>query len=149
MCSELPQQTYLELGSWYEETGLDEDAKRLFRLALLWGIVFSVVGVMDPWNASYEGSLTQKNALPEHFKNSFLANAFVFCWQTAPDSAITQMFMDRVYGREYAMLYLLMELNNRNERAGLKKVTAQIQEMMNAAEGEEKGDAPAPESPRE
>jgi len=31
---ELPQQTYLELGSWYEETGLAEDAKRLFRLAL-------------------------------------------------------------------------------------------------------------------
>ena len=32
--SELPQQTYLELGSWYEETGLTEDAKRLFRMAL-------------------------------------------------------------------------------------------------------------------
>ena len=121
----------------------------LFRLALLWGVVFSVVGVMDPWNASYEGSLTQKNALPEHFKNSFLANAFVFCWQTAPDSAITQMFMDRVYGREYAMLYLIMELNNRNDRAGLKKVSAQIQEMMNAADGEEKDAAPAQEMPQE
>ena len=124
----------------------------LFRLALLWGIVFSVVGVMDPWNASYEGSLTQEGALPERFKNSFLANAFVFCWQNAPNSAITQMFMDRVYGREYAMLYLMMELNNRNDHAGLKKLQAQIQDMMSAAENEdaEKNAAvSAPEPPQE
>ena len=120
----------------------------LFRLALFWGIVFSVVGVMNPWNASYEGSLTQKNALPEHFKNSFLANAFVFCWQTSPNSAITQMFMDRVYGREYAMLYLMMELNNRNDRAGLKKLQAQIQDMMNAAENAEAAST-SPETPQE
>jgi hypothetical protein len=59
------------------------------------------------------------------------------------------MFMDRVYGREYAMLYLIMELNNRNDRAGLKKVTAQIQEMMNAAEENGTDTAPVPESPRE
>lgn len=32
--NELPHETYLELGSWYEETGLAEDAKALFRLAL-------------------------------------------------------------------------------------------------------------------
>jgi len=32
--NELPAQTYLELGSWYEETGLAEDAKSLFRAAL-------------------------------------------------------------------------------------------------------------------
>ena len=32
--NELPHQTYLELGSWYEETGFAEDAKRLFRMAL-------------------------------------------------------------------------------------------------------------------
>ena len=31
---ELQAETFLELGSWYEETGLAEDAKRLFRLAL-------------------------------------------------------------------------------------------------------------------
>lgn len=31
---ELPVQTFLELGSWYEETGLEEDAKVIFRLAL-------------------------------------------------------------------------------------------------------------------
>ena len=121
----------------------------LFRLALFWGIVFSVVGVMNPWNASYEGSLTQKNALPEHFKNSFLANAFVFCWQTSPNSAITQMFMDRVYGREYALLYLMMELNNRNDHAGLKKLQAQIQAMMNAAEDGEAAASSAPETPQE
>lgn len=32
--NELPHETYLELGSWYEETGLAEDAKAIFRLAL-------------------------------------------------------------------------------------------------------------------
>ena len=119
----------------------------LFRLALFWGVVFSVVGVMNPWNASYEGSSTPKDSLPEHFKNSFLANAFVFCWQTSPTSAITQMFMDRVYGREYAMLYLMMELNNRNDGAGLRKLQAQIQDMMNAAEDEKTPSAP--ETPQE
>ena len=31
---EFPVQTYIELGSWYEETGMKEDAVRLFRLAL-------------------------------------------------------------------------------------------------------------------
>ena len=103
---------------------------KVFRLALLWGVVFSVVGVMNPWNASYEGSLTQKNALPEHFKNSFLANAFVLCWQVSPHSALTQFFMDRVYGREYAMLYLMMELNNRNDREGLRRVQAEIRTML-------------------
>ena len=102
---------------------------KLFRLALLWGVVFSVVGVMNPWNASYEGSLTKKNALPEHFKNSFLANAFVFCWQTSPHSALTQFFMDRVYGREYAMLYLMMELNNRNDHAGLRRLAEELREL--------------------
>ena len=106
---------------------------KLFRLALLWGVVFSVVGVMNPWNASYEGSLTKKNALPEHFKNSFLANAFVFCWRTSPHSTLTQLFMDRVYGREYAMMYLMMELNNRNDDAGLRRLAEEIREMEAAA----------------
>ena len=32
--NELPHETYLELGSWYEETGLIDDAKAIFRLAL-------------------------------------------------------------------------------------------------------------------
>ena len=32
--NELPDQTYIEIGSWYEETGLKEDAARFFRLAL-------------------------------------------------------------------------------------------------------------------
>ncbi len=31
---ELPHETFLEIGSWYEETGLVEDARRIFRLAL-------------------------------------------------------------------------------------------------------------------
>ena len=108
-----------------------------FRLALLWGVVFSVVGVMNPWNASYEGSLTKKGGLEENFKNSFLANSFVFCWLHAPDSAITQVLMDRVYGREPAMLYLRMELANRHDRKGVKRITAQIVEWVNAAEAEE------------
>ena len=107
---------------------------KVFRVALLWGVVFTVVGVMNPWNAGYEGSSTPKNALPEHFKNGFLANAFVFCWQVSPHSALTQFFMDRVYGREYAMLYLLMELNNRNDHAGLQRVMEQIREMEAAAQ---------------
>ena len=59
------------------------------------------------------------------------------------------MFMDRVYGREYAMLYLMMELNNRNDGAGLKQLQAQIQDMMNAAEEAEKGNVSAPEPPQE
>ena len=107
---------------------------KVFRLALVWGVVFSVVGVMDPWNASYEGSLTRKNALPEHFKNSFLANAFVFCWQVSPHSTLTQVFMDHVYGREHAMMYLMMELNNRNDHVGLRRLARQIREMEEAAQ---------------
>ena len=121
---------------------------KVFRLALLWGVVFAVVGVMDPWNASYEGSLTKKNALPEHFKNSFLANAFVFCWQISPHSTLTQIFMDRVYGREYAMMYLMMELNNRNDYAGLKRVAEEIRAMERAAaelQGESAGVGGVPE----
>ena len=120
---------------------------KLFRLALLWGVVFSVVGVMDPWNASYEGSLTKKNALPEHFKNSFLANTFVFCWQISPHSALTQLFMDHVYGREYAMMYLMMELNNRNDYAGLQRLAEEIHEMEAAAS--EMRDDPATGSAQE
>ena len=107
---------------------------KVFRAALLWGVVFTLVGVMNPWNAGYEGSSTPENALPNHFKNGFLANAFVFCWQVSPHSALTQFFMDRVYGREYAMLYLLMELNNRNDHAGLRRVMDQIREMEEAAQ---------------
>ena len=34
-------------------------------LNLLWGVVFAVVGAMNPWNAGYEGSSTPKNALPK------------------------------------------------------------------------------------
>ena len=115
---------------------------KVFRLALLWGVVFSVMGMADPWNAGYEGSSTPENALPNHFKNGFLANAFVFSWKASPDSALTQFFMDRVYGREYAMLYLLMELNNRNDHAGLRCVMAQLHEMEEAAES---GQENAPE----
>ncbi|MBR4254590.1 MAG: hypothetical protein IKQ16_05825 [Lentisphaeria bacterium] len=116
---------------------------KLFRLALLWGVLTSVVGVMNPWNAGYEGSSTPENALPNHFKNGFLANAFVFCWQTSPHSALTQFFMDRVYGREYAMLYLMMELNNRNDYTGLRRLAEELreQEPDDAAETAE-ADAP-------
>ena len=103
---------------------------QVFRAALLWGVVFTAVGVMNPWNAGYEGSSTPEGSLPAHFKNGFLANLFVFCWQHAPESATTQFFMDRVYGREYAMLYLLMELNNRNDREGLQRVQAEIMSML-------------------
>ena len=117
---------------------------KVFRAALLWGVVFTVVGVMNPWNAGYEGSSTPENALPNHFKNGFLANAFVFCWQVSPRSALTQFFMDRVYGREYAMLYLMMELNNRNDHDGLRRLGEQLREMEEAETG-----APAPENGRD
>ena len=33
VANELPNETYLELGSWYEETGLSDDARRLFARA--------------------------------------------------------------------------------------------------------------------
>ena len=117
----------------------------VFRLALVWGVLFSVVGVMNPWNAGYEGSSTPQNALPNHFKNGFLANAFVFCWQTLPHSALTQFFMDSVYGREYAMLYLMMELNNRNDHAGLRRVMEQVRDMeeaTNTGQGNASGGTP-------
>lgn len=121
----------------------------LFRLALFWGVVFSAVGVMNPWNASYEGSLTSKNGLPRHFKNSFLANSFVFFWQTSPHSAITQFFMDRVYGREYAMLYLLMELDNRHDRDGIARWGEQFAEWEEEAKAQEtiSDDQPASQPP--
>ena len=106
---------------------------KVFRLALLWGVVFSAVGVMNPWNAGYEGSSTPENALPNHFRNGFLANAFVFCWQVAPHSALTQFFMDRVYGREYAMMYLMMELNNRNDRDGFRRLMGQLRDLSDSA----------------
>lgn len=118
---------------------------KVFRLALLWGVVFAAVGVMNPWNAGYEGASTPKNALPNHFKNGFLANAFVFCWQTSPRSALTQLFIDRVYGREYAMLYLLMELNNRNDHAGLQRVMEELRAMEEAAAEQENTTGNAPE----
>ena len=54
----------------------------------------------------------------------------MLCWQVSPHSALTQFFMDRVYGREYAMLYLMMELNNRNDREGLRRVQAEIRTML-------------------
>ena len=120
---------------------------KVFRLALLWGVVFTLVGVLNPWNAGYEGSSTPKNALPNHFKNGFLANAFVFCWQTSPHSALTQFFMDRVYGREYAMLYLMMELNNRNDHAGLRRLAEEFREMEAASADEP--DAAPPEMGKE
>ena len=108
----------------------------LFRAALLWGVVFTAVGVLNPWNAGYEGSSSPENSLPTHFKNGFLANTFVLCWQISPHSTLTQFFMDQVYGREYAMLYLLMELNNRNDRAGLHRVQAEIRAMMEAGDSQ-------------
>jgi hypothetical protein len=109
----------------------------LFRLALIWGIVFSLVGVINPWNASYEGSSTPKNALPQYFKNSFLANVFVLCWQVSPHSPLTQCFMDRVYGREHAMLYLMLELNNRNDIDGLRRLAGEIRRMEEASSQEQ------------
>lgn len=109
----------------------------LFRAALLWGVVFSVVGAMNPWTSGYEGSRTPKDSLPERFKNSFLSNAFVFCWRHAPDSAITQMFMDRVYGddvfgRRFALLYLEMELRNRNDWEGFERAEKEYGEWEDA-----------------
>ena len=102
--------------------------------------------MLNPWNAGYEGSSTPEGSLPEHFKNGLMANLFVFCWQHAPESATAQFFMDRVYGREYAMLYLLMELNNRNDREGLQRVQAEIRAMLeaeNAHQAEGQGTPPS------
>ena len=112
---------------------------QVFRAALLWGVATSCVAMLNPWNAGYEGSSTPEGSLPEHFKNGLMANMFVFCWQHAPGSATTQFFMDRVYGREYAMLYLLMELNNRNDREGLQRVQAEIRAMLEAEAAQAEG----------
>ena len=105
----------------------------LFRLALLWGIVFALVGLTNPWNIGYEGSNTPKNSLNEHFKNGFLANSFVFFWRYSPNSALTQFFMDHVYRRDYAMLYLSFELRNRRDLVGLAQYERQLQEWEKAA----------------
>ena len=55
--------------------------------------------------------------------------------------------MDHVYGREYAMMYLMMELNNRNDYAGLQRLAEEIHEMEAAAS--EMRDDPATGSAQE
>ena len=111
----------------------------LFRLALFWGVVFALVGLTNPWNIGYEGSSSPKNTLPEHFKNGFLANTFVCCWKYAPDSAITQLFMDRIYRRDYALMYLVMELENRRDHKAFHRLQGELREIMGAELDSEAG----------
>ncbi len=93
---------------------------RVFRACLAIGVLVALVGTCNPWNAGYEGSSTPKGALPNHFKNSFLANSYVFLWEHAPDSFLTSFFQKTWYGYDVSMLYLLMEFNNRNDKEMLR-----------------------------
>ena len=106
----------------------------LFRLALLWGVVFSVVGVMNPWNYGYDGSPAVKQQLGDDFRNGFLANCFVFFWKTSPESFITMFFMNEVYTPDKSLDYLVTELTNRKDKKGLVQLYQQCKEWEKEAE---------------
>ena len=108
----------------------------LFRLALLWGIVFSVVGVMNPWNYGYDGSPEFKKVLGEDFRNGFLANCFVFFWKASPDSFITMFFMNDVYMPDKSMMYLLTELAVRKDEDGIMRIFRQSMERKKEMDAE-------------
>ena len=118
----------------------------LFRLALLWGVIFSAVGLANPWNYGYEGSNASRNPLGEHFKNGFLANSFVLFWQISPDSVMTMFFMNHVYSLDNALMYLLTELDNRHDQAGIERLMRQYLEWVKIAAEEGLVD-PATETP--
>ena len=103
---------------------------KVFQLALFWGVLVAALGMTNPWNIGYEGSNTPPNTLPDHFRNGILSNSFVFFWKYAPDSVITQFYLDHVYRRDYALLYLAAELENRKDWDGLRKLVEQVRETM-------------------
>jgi hypothetical protein len=88
----------------------------LFCIALGWGVLTSYFGTLNPWNSGYEGSLTKKGNFNEKVKNGFIGNVYVFCFEKAPDSPLTEFFIERIYGPQIAWLYLYEELLNRNHK---------------------------------
>ena len=120
----------------------------LFRVALLWGVVFSVVGVMNPWNYGYDGSTAYKQHLGDEFRNGFLANCFVFFWQVSPDSFLTMFFMNDIYTPDKSLQYLLTELANRKDKEGITRLFLQSMEWEKELDAEQvpgsAADSPAP-----
>ena len=87
----------------------------IFGIALAWGIVTSAVGTLNPWNSGYEGSLTGEGNFNRNVRNGFLGNLYVFSYEHLPESELTRIFIEDIYGAETAMLYLCEEFLNRNQ----------------------------------
>ncbi len=87
----------------------------IFGIALAWGVVTSAVGTLNPWNSGYEGSLTTESNFNKNVRNGFLGNLYVFSYEYLPESELTRIFIEDIYGVETAMLYLCEELLNRNQ----------------------------------
>lgn len=89
----------------------------LFSLALLWGVMTSLAGTLNPWNSGYEGSLTPRGNMNEQIRNGFLVNATLFIFELAPESAASQFLIERVYGVMPACFMICEEYMNRRQDA--------------------------------
>lgn len=94
----------------------------LFALALLWGVVTSLTGTMNPWNSGYEGSRTRPGHFREKVRNGFLANVLFFTFDHAPRSGFSHFLIDRVYGKDTAFQFLYEENINRHNAEGMERV---------------------------
>lgn len=89
----------------------------ILALALLWGVITSLAGTLNPWNSGYEGSLTPAGNMNEQIRNGFLVNATVLVFELAPESALSKFLIERVYGAMPACYMICEEYLNRREDA--------------------------------
>ena len=106
----------------------------LFALALLWGVVTSLFGTMNPWNSGYEGSRTQSGHFREKVRNGFLANVLFFTFDHAPRSGFSHFLIDRVYGKDIAFQFLYEENINRHSAEGMERVARTYESWESSAD---------------
>jgi hypothetical protein len=101
---------------WYSALWLFEHRRtRLawaYGAALGVGLVTSSVGVYNPWPASYEGASTPRGSIEEKARSTFLANVLCLSFEQNPDSRLTRLLLEDVYGEEVGRAYLELAFNN-------------------------------------
>jgi hypothetical protein len=103
-------------------------ARRYFCLCalLLWGLLTSYVGALNPWCNAFEGAKTEPGKIDYEVRNTFLSNLLYASYKSDPDSLVSRLLVEKVYGPRVAGDYLYEAFINTKEFEQIAKMKERV-----------------------